>query len=133
MASKFLWPMEPPHLSRSVSNLAQILLSIPYSTFIIVLGITMHYNAFFAVLFLRVDLYGPQNFVSFKKFTCTDGLGSMKQLATSCTVAQVILFEKYELLRDSKKHHLKLNIALRESSEILATSFNFSHWTRKLT
>ena len=32
-----------------------------------------------------------------------------------------------------KKHHLKLNIALRESSEILATSFNFNHCTRKLT
>ena len=32
-----------------------------------------------------------------------------------------------------KKHNLKLNIAFRESSEVLATSFNFSHWTRKLT
>ena len=35
----------------------------------------MHYNAFLAVLFLRVVLYGPQNLVSFKKFPCTDGLG----------------------------------------------------------
>ena len=36
----------------------------------------MHYNAFSAVLFLRVVLYGPQNLVSFKTFPCTDGLGS---------------------------------------------------------
>ena len=36
----------------------------------------MHYNAFLAVLFLRVVLYRPQNLVSFKKFPCTDGLGS---------------------------------------------------------
>ena len=32
-----------------------------------------------------------------------------------------------------KKHHLKLNIAFSESSEVLAAGFNFSHWTRKLT
>ena len=61
----------------------------------------MHYNAFLAVLFLRVVLYGPQNLVSFKKFACTDGLGSTKT-ATSCTATQVIPFEKYERLRDSK-------------------------------
>ena len=36
----------------------------------------MHYNAFLAVLFLRVVLYRPQKLVSFKKFLCTDGLGS---------------------------------------------------------
>ena len=33
----------------------------------------MHYNAFLAVLFLRVVLYGQQNLVWFKKFPCTDG------------------------------------------------------------
>ena len=55
----------------------------------------MHYNAFLAVLFLRVALYGPQNLVSFKKFPCTDGLGSTETV-TSCTATQVIPFEKYE-------------------------------------
>ena len=69
--------------------------------FIIFCGITMHYNAFLAVLFLRVVLYGPQNLFSFKKFPCTDGLGST-ETATSCTATQVIPFEKYEWLRDSK-------------------------------
>ena len=49
----------------------------------------MYYNAFLAVLFLRVVLYGPQNLVSFKKFPCTDGLGST-ETATSCTATQVI-------------------------------------------
>ena len=61
----------------------------------------MHYNAFLAVLFLRVVLYGPQHLVSLKKFPCTDGLGST-ETATSCTATQVIPFEKYESLRDSK-------------------------------
>ena len=56
--------------------------------FIIFLGITIHYNAFLAVLLLRVVLYGPQNLVSFKKFPCTDGLGST-ETATSCTATQV--------------------------------------------
>ena len=55
----------------------------------------MNYNAFLAVLFLRVLLYGQQNPVSFKKFPCTDGLGST-ETATSCTATQVIPFEKYE-------------------------------------
>ena len=55
----------------------------------------MHYNAFLAVLFLRVVLYGPQNLVSFKKFHCTGGLRST-ETATSCTAKQVIPFEKYE-------------------------------------
>ena len=55
----------------------------------------MHYNAVLAVLFLRVVLYGQQNLVSFKKFPCTDGLGST-ETATSCTATQVIPFEKYE-------------------------------------
>ena len=55
----------------------------------------MHYNAFLAVLFLRVVLYGPQNLVSFKKFPCKDSLGST-ETATSCTATQVIPFEKYE-------------------------------------
>ena len=36
----------------------------------------MHFNAFLAVLFLRVVLYRLQNLVSFKKFPFTDGLGS---------------------------------------------------------
>ena len=35
----------------------------------------MHYNAFLAVLFLRIVLYGQQHLVSFTKFPCTDGLG----------------------------------------------------------
>ena len=61
----------------------------------------MHYNGFLAVLFLRVVLYGPQNLVSFKKLTCTVGLRST-ETATSCTAPQVIPFEKYECLRDSK-------------------------------
>ena len=56
----------------------------------------MHYNAFLAVLFLRVVLYGPQNLVSFKKFPCTDGLAGSTETATSCTATQVISFEKYE-------------------------------------
>ena len=55
----------------------------------------MHYNAFLAVLFLRVLLYRPQNPVSFKKFPFTDGLHSTETV-TSCTATQVILFEKYE-------------------------------------
>ena len=55
----------------------------------------MHYNAFLAVLFLRVVLYGPQNLVSCKKFPCTDGLGST-ETATSCNATQVIPFEKSE-------------------------------------
>ena len=55
----------------------------------------MHYNAFLAVLFLRVVLYGPQNLVSLQKIPCTDGLGS-NETATSCTATQVIPFEKYE-------------------------------------
>ena len=55
----------------------------------------MHYNVFLAVLFLRVVLYGPQNLVSFKKFPCTDGLGST-ETATSCNATQVMPFEKYE-------------------------------------
>ena len=55
----------------------------------------MHYNAFLAVLFHRVVLYGPQNLVSFKKFLCMDGLGST-ETATSCTATQVIPFEKCE-------------------------------------
>ena len=76
MASKFLWPMEPPRLSRSISNLAHRLLSILYFNVYYFWGIMMHYNAFLAVLFLRVVLYGPQNLVSFKTFSCTDGLGS---------------------------------------------------------
>ena len=61
----------------------------------------MHYNAFLAVLFLRVILYGQQNLVSVEKFPCTDGLGSTGT-ATSCTATQVIPFEKYELLSNSK-------------------------------
>ena len=56
----------------------------------------MHYDAFLAVLFLRVVLYGQQNLVSFKKFPCTDGLVQLKQLVTSCTATQMIPFEKYE-------------------------------------
>ena len=55
----------------------------------------LHYDAFLAVLFLRVVLYGQQNLVSFKKFPCADGLGST-ETATSCTATQVIPFEKYE-------------------------------------
>ena len=55
----------------------------------------MHYYAFLAVLFLRVVLYGPQNLVSFKKFPCTDSLGST-ETSTSCNAAQVIPFEKSE-------------------------------------
>ena len=55
----------------------------------------MHYNAFLAVIFLKVVLHRPQNLVSFQKFPCTDGLGST-ETATSCTAAQVIPFEKYE-------------------------------------
>ena len=55
----------------------------------------MHYNAFLAVLFLRVFLYGPQNLVSFKKFPCTDGLAST-ETATNCNATQVIPFEKSE-------------------------------------
>ena len=84
-----------PRLSRSVSDLAQRLLSILYFIIYYFLGVTMHYNAFLAVLFLRVVLYGPQNLVSFKKFPFTDGLGST-ETATSCTATQVIPFEKYE-------------------------------------
>ena len=41
----------------------------------------MHYDAFLAVLLLRVVLYGPQNLVSFKKFPCTDGLGSTETVS----------------------------------------------------
>ena len=41
----------------------------------------MHYNAFLAVLFLRVVLYGPQNLVSLKKFPCTDGLVSTETVS----------------------------------------------------
>ena len=55
----------------------------------------MYYNAFLAVLFLRVVLYGPQNLVSVKKFPCTDGLGST-ETGTSCNATQVIPFEKSE-------------------------------------
>ena len=55
----------------------------------------MHYNAFLAVLFIRVVLYGPQNLVSLKKFPCMDGVGST-ETATSCNAKQVIPFEKYE-------------------------------------
>ena len=47
----------------------------------------MHYNAFLAVFILRVVLYGPQNLVSFKKFPCTDGLGST-ETAISCNATQ---------------------------------------------
>ena len=39
----------------------------------------MHYNAFLAVLFLRVVLYGPQNLVSFKKFPARMVLVQLKQ------------------------------------------------------
>ena len=56
----------------------------------------MHYNAFLAVLFLRIVLYGPQNLVSFKNFPARTVLAQLKQLATSCTTTQVIPFEKYE-------------------------------------
>ena len=56
----------------------------------------MHYNAFLAVLFLRVVLYGSQNLVSLRSSpACTDGLGST-ETATSCNAAQVIPFEKSE-------------------------------------
>ena len=101
VASKFMWPMEPPvwadlFLTWHRDYLVSLIL-----IFIIFGGITMHYNAFLAVLFLRVILYGPQNLVSFKKFPCTDGLG-LTETATSCTATQVIPFEKYEWLRDSK-------------------------------
>ena len=41
----------------------------------------MHYYAFLAVLFLRVIVYGSQNLVSFKKFPCTDGLGSTETVS----------------------------------------------------
>ena len=41
----------------------------------------MHYNAFLAVLFLGVVLYEPQNLVSFRKFPCTDGLGSTETVS----------------------------------------------------
>ena len=97
VASKFLWPMEPPRLSCFDLFLTwhrDYLVSL-ILIFIIFGGLTMHYNAFLAVLFLRVVLYGPQNLVSFKKFPCTDGLGS-SETATSCTATQVIPFEKYE-------------------------------------
>ena len=53
----------------------------------------MHYNVFLAGLFIRIVLYGPQKLVSFKKFPCTDGLGST-ETATSCNATQVIPFEK---------------------------------------
>ena len=49
--------------------------------FIILGAIAMHYNAFLAVLFLRVVLYGPQNLVSFKKFPYTEGLGSTETVS----------------------------------------------------
>ena len=78
-----------PRLSRSVSNLAQRLLSIPYFNIYYLGGggggDHMHYNAFLAVLFL----------ISFKKFPCTDGLSST-ETETSCTATQGIPFEKYE-------------------------------------
>ena len=41
----------------------------------------MRYNAFLAVLFLRVVLYGPQNLLSFKKFPCTDGHVSIETVS----------------------------------------------------
>ena len=84
VASKFLWSMEPPPPpppSRSVSNLAQRLRSIPYFNIYYFFGIRMHYTAFSAVLFLRVVLYGPQDLVSFKTFPCTDGLGSTETVS----------------------------------------------------
>ena len=56
----------------------------------------MHYDAFLAVLFLRVVLYRPQNLLSFKNFLCTDGLVQLPETATSCTATQVISFKKYE-------------------------------------
>ena len=94
MASKFLWPMEPVCADLFLTWHRDYLVSL-ILIFIILGGITMHYNAFLAVLFVRVVLYGPQNLVSFKKFPCTDGLGST-ETATSCTATQVIPLEKYE-------------------------------------
>ena len=41
----------------------------------------MRYDAFMAVSFLRVVLYGPQNLVSFKKFPCMDSLGSIETVS----------------------------------------------------
>ena len=123
--------MEPrPPLSRFVSNLAQRLLSNPYFNF--VFGIAMHYNAFLAVLFLRIVLYGPQNLASFKKFPCTDGLGSTGTVRDQPYCSTSDSMWKIWMTKSLKKHNLKLNIALRESSAVLATSFNFRRWTRKL-
>ena len=48
VASKFLWPMEPPRLDQVVSNLAQRLLATPYFKHYYFFGITMHYNALMA-------------------------------------------------------------------------------------
>ena len=39
----------------------------------------MHYNAFLAVLFLRVVLYGPQNLVSLKSSPARIVLVQLKQ------------------------------------------------------
>ena len=75
VASKFLWPMDLFLTWHKVYLVSLILI------FIILGAITMHYNAFLAVLFLRVVLYGPQNLVSFKKFPCTDGLGSTETVS----------------------------------------------------
>ena len=54
----------------------------------------MHYNAFLAVLFLRVVLYRSQNLVSFKN--SFEVLVQLPETATSRTATQVIPFKKYE-------------------------------------
>ena len=70
--------------------------------FIIFGGITIHYNAFLAVLFLREPFYTDRKILSrFKKFPSTHGLGST-ETATSCTATQVIRLRNLNDLKTQK-------------------------------
>ena len=99
VASKFLWPMEPPPppLSRSVSNLAQRLLSIPYFKF---------FWASRCIIMPFWQFYSLESFYKDRKIlsslrSCpgrTVVFVQLIQLATSYTATQVIPLEKYECL-----------------------------------
>ena len=87
-------PPPPPPLNRSVSNLAQRLLSIPY------------FNIFLASRCIRMpfwQFYSLESFYKNRKILsrlrsspARTVLIQLKQLATSCTATQVIPCDKYE-------------------------------------
>ena len=83
-------------MSRSVSNLAQRLLSIPLFNIYYFINITMHYDAFLTVYFLE-SFYMDRKILSrLRSSPAPTVLVQLKQLATSCTATQMIPFEKYE-------------------------------------